>query len=205
MHQMAYRGGKEVPISENGKPTHATSRGLTSAGEFGLTLAIILSDAAKGQIVWSHWERTAQGVVGVFRFSVPAGLSHYAVIFCCASEGNDFLPGSKDSANSYRGLPPYHGSLYVDPATGAVRRYTLESEFKPEDPIRRSAIWVQYGEVTLGGSDYICPVRSGAIMVAQYRLSGIAKAVDVLSVNDVTFSGYHLFRSTMKILASPPE
>ena len=202
--QIAYRNGQEVPTKENGKQTKqdASSQILSTYGEFGVTLATILVDADHGKIVWSHWEQTSAGVAAVFHYEVPAGASHYAVEYCCRAPAMDRGQSARSGlANSYRGTPPYHGSLLIDPSTGDVLRYTLETELKPSDPITRSAIWVQYGKVDIGDTSYLCPVQSGAIALVHRLIFGSSSELVILEINKVAFTNYHRFGSTSRILA----
>jgi hypothetical protein len=181
------------------KSQEESGPGLTSPGEFGPVLAIVLSDSSKGTVTWSHWENTAAGVGAVFHYRVPKDASHYVVDFCC--ENNEFpdFPGSL-----YHGTPPYHGSLYVDPTSGAILRITLEAEFGPSDPIIRSAASIEYGSVEIGGKSYICPVESVAISSARSYLVKEDRDKTVLRLNQVVFTNYHRFGSTVRVLTNPP-
>ena len=60
-----------------------TPSGLMSFGEFGPFLVTILSDSAKGRVVWSHWEQTRSGLAAVLEYEIPQQASHYAVNYCC--------------------------------------------------------------------------------------------------------------------------
>ncbi len=70
---------------------------------------------------------------------------------------------------------------------------------KSYDPIRRAAISIQYGAVEINGNSYICPVRSIAISSVVVRSSREEYRV-IRRVNDATFTNYHRFGSTMRIL-----
>jgi hypothetical protein len=107
--------------------------------------------------------------------------------------------------NSYRGTPGYHGSLYIDPDSGTILRVTLQTELKSSDPITRSDMTVQYGPVEIGGRTCICPVKSVAISAALTGLETELKEWMVLRVNDVTFTDYHRFGSSARILPAAPE
>ena len=213
-HHISYRNGEEVvdrqPASSGAKPKNEpTPLGLVSFGENGAALGIILSDASKGVLKWSHWEQSAAGPVAVFHFEVPQAASHYIVNFCCvmgahnASGAVAFGIGA-DVANidggSYHGTPSYHGNLYLDPATGVVLRVTVESDLKPSDPITRAAISVQYGPVEIGGSSYICPVHSIAISLTKSHARADMSDTEILRINEVNFTDYHRFGSTTRII-----
>ena len=214
-HHITYRNGEEVldrqPGSSGAKPMNESSpEGLTSIGEFGSALGVILSDASKGILKWSHWEQTAAGQVAVFHFEVPPAASHYWVNYCCvrsspndASGGVGLYAGLED-ANSYHGTPGYHGNLYLDPATGDILRITLESELKASDPITRAAISVQYGPVEIGGKSYICPVHSIAISLTKSHAGGDKSDREILRINEVSFTDYHRLGSTSRIITEVP-
>jgi len=215
---ITYRNGQEVLDSQKdssgGKPRNEPSpSGLTSIGEFGSALGVIISDASKGTLKWSHWEQTAAGPVAVFHYEVPPAASHYWVNYCC-------VRGSQDSAgavgfgmdannagidsDSYHGTPSYHGNLYLDPATGAVLRVTVESNLKPSDPITRAALSVQYGPVEIGGNRYICPVHSIAISSTKSHAKGDMSDMEILRLNEVSFTDFHRFGSTSRIIIDGP-
>jgi hypothetical protein len=200
--KITYRNGQELSITPNGKTKpEATPAGLSSSGEFGADLATVLIDSAKGRIVWSHWEQTSAGVVAVFSYMVPAAASHYQVDYCCTRGASD----TRDGSNSYHGTPGYHGFLYIDPDTGAVLRYTLNSELRDSDAITRSAVLVQYGQVSIGGNNYLCPVRSEVIMQGWHAIGSPPHNVMVMSVNEVSFTDYRHFGSTARVLPAAPQ
>jgi hypothetical protein len=107
-------------------------------------------------------------------------------------------------SDSYNGTPSYHGNLYLDPATGAVLRVTVESDLKPSDPIMRAAISVQYAPVEIGGKSYICPVHSIAISLTKSYAKGDMSEREILRINDVSFTDYHRFGSTVRLLPDQP-
>jgi len=198
---ITYRRGSEVAVARNGTTyREASSPGLWSTGEFGPTLAMILLDASNGEIVWSHWERTSTGLTAVFRYVVPAAASTYHLNYVGDAGDNH------DNRNSYHGTPGYHGFLTIDPATGAVLRYTLECDLRNSDPIALTAVAVQYGKVLIGESSNYCPIRSVAVLRGLHSIGNSPKNAWVLSINEVTFTNYHRFGSTARVLpATPPQ
>jgi hypothetical protein len=81
----------------------------------------------------------------------------------------------------------YKGEIAVDPSNGTILRLVLRAD----DPLGMTAdILVEYGPVELGGKTYICPLKSIAI------LGGF----ELLSLNDVVFEQYHLYRADSRIL-----
>jgi VWFA-related protein len=228
---ITYRNGQEVidtPASTSAaaqKPAPGPS-GLASWGEFGPVLAIILTDSTKGRVIWNRWQQTSTGPVAVFHYQVPKDASHFVVNYCCAWQ--NFISSGTSLANrpipfadrrtplTYHGTPGYHGDLYIDPATGTILRSTLEAELSHSDIIWRAAISVQYGKVDIGGQSFICPIRSVALTQAPLHPRGTGPDADtknvapdadtqITRINEVRFTDYHRFGTSMRILAESEE
>lgn len=206
---VTYRGGREISIgnlSADGKSSKGgpAPSGLSSSGEFGPVLATILRDTSKGSIQWSHWEQGPSGPVAVFAYQVPQSASHYQVDYCCVrgSEDPKSYEGSKDQrlGNAYHGTPGYHGAIFLDPTVGTIQRITLEAEMDPQAAITTAQVSVRYGIVTIGGQSYTCPVASLAISDARTRLGGDMSDRTILRINEVTFTNYHRFGTSSRIL-----
>ncbi|HEY2859665.1 MAG TPA: VWA domain-containing protein, partial [Terracidiphilus sp.] len=223
------RDGLEVSDAPE-EPKSAADRtmGLYSFGEFGPILARTLTDLARGKIVFSHWEDSKLGVVAVFRYSVPKHESHYQVHFCCIMDSEfqggqsyrnrslpryhsgDPNPVETTGQAAYDTTPPYHGTLAIDPVSGAIVRMTLDAELDPDKPIVRASTVVEYGQVAIGDQTFICPVRSLAIS-AQHgspSANGEPAGPPVLSVNETTFTRYHRLGSSARLIADgsvPPS
>jgi len=202
--EITYRGGKETVLAITSKKFESneaeTEPGLTSQGEFGPILATVLGDASSGKVTWSHWETTATGMAAVFHYQVSTSSSHYSVDFCCV---RDNLPDAF-RGNSYHGTPGYHGSLSVDSETGAILRVTFEAELDLSEPITNSSVAVEYGSVDIGGKNYICPLQSVAISSARSYLPKEDRDTTVLRLNEVVFTNYHRFGSSVRVLTDPP-
>ncbi len=256
VQEETFRDGKEVADTAAQAATEKAPAGaqqappdlgLFSFGEFGPVLAKTLADMSKGKVSWSHWEQTPAGLAAVYSYAVPKAASHFEVQYCCLREdapsqhremsrgvGRGAGPATPVAAapanvKLFHVTPGYHGSLFVDPSTGAVLRITLEAELKPDDPITRAAIAVEYGPVQLGERTTICPVRSLAFSMEPYAGNGgggggastIAsnKAVDnawsspashavqgpLVLVNESTFTRYHRLGATIRMVADAPE
>jgi len=192
--------------------------GLTSSGEFGSTLGMILTDTAKGELSWGHWEQTPAGLAAVFNYSVPRSASHYAVVGVVPqismSDGPPppiisqtrngevpFSPNSNPSSfKSIRVNPGYRGSVWLNPVTGTIFRVTVEGELKSGDPFIRADMLVQFGEVEIGGSKFICPVRSLAISMPTGGAQSNSGDGATRSMNESFFTGYHRFAATARVL-----
>ena len=241
--EVSFRDGKEV-LEATAQPTSATAKGaeelgLHSWGEFGPAVTVVLADVARQKVAFSHWEQTASGLAAVFRYAVPREVSHYAVAYCCVLNeqvigrtqfgyaGRDRsaqqvanIPREK-ALLTYTEQPGYHGTISIDPATGAVMRLTIQADLSNGDPLLRAETMVQYGPVTIGDRQFICPVRSLAISMEsasglgsghsatpngvgndgawQTAVSRPSKQT-VLLINETNFVSYHRLGSSIRIL-----
>jgi hypothetical protein len=61
---------------------------------------------------------------------------------------------------NFKEIVPYHGELFVDPATGVVLRLVIEPEFRSSDLINQENQRIDYGQTTVGGKTLILPVKN---------------------------------------------
>ncbi len=189
--QVAYRGGFEVPDSLAGSSAAADpsySR-LTTVGEFGPVLQLFLTDASSDTLAWDHWERGAAGPLAVFRYSVTSEKSHFEV---------DFPNGESE-------FPAYHGEVAIDAANGSIWRITIVTSSTGTKTLRQSSMLVEFAPTEIGGASYVCPAR-GVAMVRYFDRLDSANAPHVpvpfqTSINDVSFTKYHLFRSESHVVS----
>ena len=209
------------------QPPHPTERGLQSFGEFGPLLGIIFVDVTHGSVTFHHWEQTLAGRVAVFHYTVPREDSHYTVNYCClfdglrtsARQGGGRRGGSVTSTQQtpatilFHKIPAYRGSLFIDPASGIVRRVTVEAEMG-DGPVTRAATVIEYGPVTIGDRKFICPLRSMNLYEgpaeftppASQLQTGVTPSLlptGTLYVNETSFSNYHRLGSSVRILPEP--
>ncbi len=203
MHKTAvtvtYRGGEEVEgtgAPEGGEPG-SQGVGLTTSGEFGPFLAMVIGDAVYGQVSWGHWEQGASGRLAVVQYHVPQQASHYTASFGLIAIGNE-------RQQSKPQIPAYHGEIAIDPESGSILRLTLETELNPPYQEFRHSIAVEYGSVTIGDRAYICPTKAVALsrmaVSSTRRLADPTNTVLMTYLNDVEFTDYHVFRSETRIL-----
>ena len=113
--EVTYRGGTEFVNGTQGTNVPRSSLvTMSTSGDFGSVLEVIVVDFQEDQIAWDHWEmgHSAPGSIGplaVFRYAVPSERSHFAVTY--PNEQPDFQA--------------YHGEVAIDPESGAVRWITL--------------------------------------------------------------------------------
>lgn len=191
--EITFNDGKEVynPVQRT-RPSQPPESGLESQGEFGPEPAIILSDIRGGAIAFHHWEQASGGMAAVFRYSVPGSASHYEVNYSCRSR-------------AFHNSPAYHGSLSIDPSSGAILRVTLQADWKTGDPVSHVASVIEYGPIVLGGRRYICPLRSLAFMVEEPNGCGLdtldhRARQPVAMLNRTRFTDYHRLGTASRII-----
>lgn len=223
-HEISVREERENQPTTQGSAVWQQQIGLISGSEFGTTLGMILADAPKAAISFSHWEQVDAAPAAVFQYSVPSASSHFELIatlqreaaieaFATTSVGSGEVAsmGARANNNPSRSTilrihPAYHGFLWIDPATGSILRITMEAELKASDPFRRAAILVQYGTVQIGDSRFICPVRSLAVSLAAVGGQSSSGDAPTMWLNETVFTGYHRFASTTRVITgSPPQ
>ena len=218
---VAYRDGRETddpsyiradPAAKKLKPAKsaAATNGLSSWGEFGPILGVVLVDAAKGKLSWSHWEQQGDKRIAVFQFSVDRAVSHYNVQYCCVAPHEDnenAAIGTPGQSEILRQITGYQGHLEVDPDSGAVLGITIEADLHPDDHIQRAAMMVEYGPVKIGDKTYFCPTHSVSISVSreEEKATPISPIISVnrLLLNDVQFTGYRRFGSEIAMVDEP--
>ncbi len=178
-----FRGQKQADIDLEGRAT----KELTTHGEFGPILAVVLQDTSGSAITWGHWEQGENGVNAVYRFSVPQGKSDYMVA----------LPRGMLIDRIF---PAYHGEIAIDPANGDILRITVIADLAPPNEVVRSSILVEYGPVQIGGTPYICPLKSVALAKLPFGDQQGMDTVLKTELNDVVFTDYHVFRAEARIV-----
>jgi hypothetical protein len=236
--EITFRDDHEVasPTLQSAKASpvataRTAERGLQSYGEFGQLLGVIFIDAAKGVTAFHHWEQSSGGLLAVYHYSVPKSESHYTVNYCCLSDGlrtNTRQGGGRrggsvagniqgNATTLFHKIPGYHGSLSIDPATGVVRRATLQAEMA-DSPVSLAATVIEYGPVVIGDRKFICPLRSMNVYEgpaesgpSPSELPGtVTQALQPTGtryVNETSFTDYHRLGSTIRILTeaeTPP-
>lgn len=207
-----FRNGKEVVdvSAKKGRKQKEQARSLDTVGTFGPILAGVVGGAAAGpgDLTWSHWEQGANGPEAVFRYTVPQSTHLFQVGFCCLANDLEMEPFNR--------RPTFHGEIAFDPTSGAVLRLTADADLEARSPLERSGIMVEYGPVSIGGTTYICPIRSISLSrqrtvtvvhlwLENYKVYSPFETI----LDDVTFDKYHLFRSESRVLPEytpvPPQ
>lgn len=185
--QVSYRDGVEMRGADK-MDVAAINRpesGLSTAGEFGPILSVVLDDAMHGSVDWAYWQQSPVGKLAVFRYTVAEGHSSYVLAL-------------KHGIREEKLFPAYHGEIAIDPATGAILRISVVASSLRSQDVMESVIVVDYGQVSLGGKEYICPLKGISLLRTVVDSSGGTSLQT--QVNDSTFTGYHLMRADMTIL-----
>jgi hypothetical protein len=201
---VVYNDGKEVvdPGPLKRKQENPEAMGLVTVGTFGPIQATVIGDGARNKMTFSRWEQGIDGLVAVFRVSVPKEKSHYQVVYRRPSQ-----------TQATEQPVAYHGDVSVDPVTGIILRVTIIADFEPGVEVMRADIIVEYGPVDIGAKSYICPVRSVSLFQWCGKIeprNAFAPAnrldVEITRLNDVIFANYHMFRAEVRVLTGdePP-
>ena len=181
--------------------------GLSSWGEFGPILKVVLGDSIKGKLSWARWEQENGKPTAVFQFAVDRPISHYGMSYCCEARTEHTNAGYMLVKNpvNLRQIG-YHGYLEADPETGAILRITIEADLKPEDFVQRASMMVEFGPVKIGDSTYVCPTRSVSISVSrtEFESHGAVESTNRLLLNNVEFTDYHRFGSESTLITAIP-
>jgi hypothetical protein len=183
--------------------------GLITKGEFGPILSIVLADALKGKLAWTHWEKDSDGTMAVFHYQAQEEKSHYHLQFCCILGGYDLDGRPKMQVSDERSA--YHGDIVFSPANGSIRRLTVEADVPAGALVANAGIAVEYAATDIGGRSYICPVRSVSMLRAHTAQQGGAVAGSNYKgpaksfLNDVRFSNFRRFGSETKVLTNLPK
>lgn len=198
-----YRDGAEIVDVFSGK-SRETDRALETYGTFGPLLSAVQSALnLSGAVTWHRWEQDPDGRRAVFNYVVSSAFSKYNVMGCCLPDGG--------GRRGFTVMPGYRGEIALDPATGAILRVELDADLQGFVPADRSDMMVSYGPVQIGGKTYILPMRSISMVRRRsvwdlwewgegFRTWGPYET----SINVFTFTDYHMFRASSRILRGPP-
>ena len=99
--------------------------------------------------------------------------------------------GLRDSNSHIFGVGA-HGLLYIDAATGGVRRITLEADKIPAAClIHFVGMMVDYEFVTIGTHEYLLPVRAAV---------SVKRGNKRTELNEISFRNYRRFASQAKVV-----
>lgn len=170
-------------IEHNGQRTSMQRADLDSSwplsvGEFGGLLNLVFKPEAKTEFAWKGAATLGGSTVQVLSYKV---LPQNATL-------------SLKDGNRSVGVG-FHGLVYVDSASGGVRRITLQGDNLPRDfSIHDASMNVDYDYVTIGEHDYLMPIRAAVALRRGKRQ---------VDLNEMAFRGYRRYASQTKILTGP--
>ena len=216
---ISYRDGRETDdpsllatSSPSDKRKHQSGTvdpvgGLTSWGEFGPILKVVLGDSIKGKLTWARWQQEDNKPVAVFRLAVDRSVSHYGVSYCCETSTETTAGAFVQTKHpiTLRQIG-YHGLLEVDPESGTILRITIQADLRPEDLILQASMMLEYAPVKIADSLYSCPTHSvsSSVSLTQFESHGELHPAKRMLLNDVQFVDYHRFGSESTLITQWP-
>jgi hypothetical protein len=150
--EAGYVGGRDYyrVAFRDGKPFKGTLEDLgrdLSWGEFGGLMTEILDPSREAAFAWDRWEVHGTRRMAVFRYSIDVGHARYSLRSAAA--------GAVTIA--------HRGFVYVDPRTGVIGRLILTGVGLPSYFATKAvADLLDYGEVAVGGANFVLPVKAVA-------------------------------------------
>jgi hypothetical protein len=151
--------------------------GAVSEGEFGTDLSNIFLPQSQTRIRWDHWTHLRRHAAHVFFYRISLANARARIEF-----------GYKGSRiESTR--TGEHGFFYVDRDTNQVLRISRTNDLPPDFPVRKATMLLDYDFVSVGGRQYLLPLRADMRMATDY----------ILTRNQIEFTEYRKFEGESKI------
>ncbi len=180
VYKLSFHQGFERRILDlvNGKPADPTKRHwhtpLVSEGEFGLLLSGVLGPSGEAWFTWRGWKTLRGKRLAVFDYSVDKQHSTLSLSL----------------SDLAKAIVPYRGSVFADPATGAVWRITEEATEIPHALMTREiSTTIDYSEKTIGDKRYLLPVEAVVSLLLEHRKVR----------NEIEFHDYRKFEADSSI------
>jgi VWFA-related protein len=172
-----------LELERDGSKSHdntGDTRGVLTVGEFGIALSNLFRPSSKADFQWKETGALGDGTVQVFDYRVELKNSSFHL---------RMSPTDVVTAG-------YHGQVYIDSATRAVRRITQVVDDVPKKfPFQAASVSVDYDYVLINKHDYLLPVGAQIILKMGKRETDF---------NEIEYRNFHRFGSTMKILDYSP-
>ena len=183
--KLTYAQGREerALYLVNNKPIKPGSRRwrtpLVTEGEFGTLLARVLGPTENAVFTWAGWQTIRDKRLAVFDYTVDREHSTIRL-----------------SLSGYvKATVPYTGSVYADPATGAIWRITdSATEIPPELQTESIGTAIDYAEASIGDAQYLLPLK--AVVTATTDRNQVR--------NEIEFQHYRKFEADSNITFGPP-
>jgi len=166
----------------NGKPVEPGPKRwhtpLITEGEFAILLSRVLGAESQAYFTWGRWETLREKRLAVFDYTVDKRHSTLTLSL----------------SDLAKATVAYSGSVWGDPATGAVWRITdTASDIPPALLTRAISTAIDYGEVLIGEKKYLLPIEATAALLLE------TKKVR----NEMEFQGYRKFEADTVITFGP--
>ncbi|HEX3685882.1 MAG TPA: VWA domain-containing protein [Bryobacteraceae bacterium] len=150
-------------------------QGAKTYGEFGGIATSVFRPEAKAEFHWRQNAVLGAGTVQVFAYQVPRATSDFSVV----------------DATGRSAIAGFHGLVYVDEATRAIRRITLDAGDLPAAfAIRSTSFSVDYDYVAINSHEYLMPV-SGTLTIHKGKRS--------ILLNQMEFRDYRKYGAETSI------
>lgn len=158
-----------------------SERGISSAGLFGAVIAGLFRPLSNAEITWKETGLLGDETVQVFSYRVARENSNL-----------NLRTGPMEVITV-----GYHGEVFLDSQTHSIRRITEVADDVPKKyPIHATLVSADYEYVSIGGHDFLMPVRAQVIL---------KKGRHETDLNEIGFHDFHRFGSTARIVANPGE
>jgi VWFA-related protein len=149
-----------------------------SSGEFGAMFHIIFDASAKASFTWKQAAFIEGQPVQVYAFHVDRAHSSFNLT----------------DRDNHVAAVGFSGLLFIDPATGNVRRATITADDIPASLlIRNCSMSVDYSWITMQNHDFLLPIR-GAVGMHETKRHPV--------LNEFAFRDYRRFGSQVHILSA---
>lgn len=186
--KLVFNQGREERSLElvNDRPVKSGGRQwrtpLTTEGEFGMLLDSILGPASAATFSWRGWDTVRGRRVAVFDYSID-------------QEHSTLSLSLSDLAHA---VVPYRGTLYADPANGAIWRITnIVTDIPPSVETKSISTAIEYEETSIGSATYLLPAKASIMLFT--GSSNIR--------NEIEFKNYRKFEadSTITFKSDAPD
>jgi len=188
--QVSTENGREMAPAKKDKTLWGANRMIALQEPDPSLGVIFKEAQSAQSIQWLRWELINGRQTAVYSFKVPNSNSTFAVDVCCfptrtqtgvASFYNNFSAGriagseaapgggggavgdfqtSTNFDHHFKAQVPYHGEIFVDPATGIVVRLIVQAEFKASDEVQQEDWRIDYVPVKVGTQAMILPGKT---------------------------------------------
>lgn len=179
--KVVYEDGREDyrEITVGGKRTNKSMLelgGSTSTGEFATTLRNLFSTQTQAQFKFYQSTSVGETKAAIYDFKVALHNSDWFT-----TVGGQSL------------TPEYSGSVWIEKATGQVRRIEMQADNIPKNFPLLSVEWaVDYDEVSLGTAKFFLPVHAENL--------GCWRRASICTKNTIDFRDYHKYSGESTIV-----